>query len=125
MLFLLAALAGLAAVPAREFLAMPDALLIAWPTLLHLLVVGWLTQLIFGVAHWLFPRHTRDTPRGSDRLMWLAWGTLNTGLLLRIIGEPRALLGHDAGLLLVGSGLLQLVAALAFIANTWQRVKAR
>jgi hypothetical protein len=28
-----------------------------WPTYLHLLVVGWLTQLIFGVAVWL-----RSTP---------------------------------------------------------------
>ena len=125
MLCLLAALAGLAAVPAHEFLTIPDALLVAWPTLLHLLVVGWLTQLIFGVAHWLFPRKTRESPRGNERLMWLAWGALNTGLLLRVIGEPRALMGHDAGMLLLTSGLLQLVAAIAFIANTWPRVKAR
>ena len=25
-------------------------------TYLHLLVVGWITQIIFGVAFWLFPR---------------------------------------------------------------------
>jgi hypothetical protein len=30
--------------------------LILWPTYVHLLVVGWLTQLIFGVAYWMFPR---------------------------------------------------------------------
>ena len=28
----------------------------------HLLAVGWLTQLIFGVAFWLFPTH-KTTPR--------------------------------------------------------------
>jgi len=30
---------------------------VLWPTYLHLLVVGWLTQLIFGVAFWMFPKH--------------------------------------------------------------------
>ncbi|MFL5471446.1 MAG: hypothetical protein ACJ8AM_03735, partial [Gemmatimonadales bacterium] len=34
----------------------PSRTAMAWPTYLHLLVVGWLTQLIFGVAHWMFPR---------------------------------------------------------------------
>lgn len=125
MLCLLAALAGLIAIPASTYIAVPSALLVAWPTLLHVLVVGWLTQLIFGVAHWLFPQRTRESPRGNERLMWVAWGALNLGLLLRIIGEPRALLGHDAALLLLGSGLLQLVAALSFITNLWPRVKAR
>ncbi|MCL4864690.1 MAG: hypothetical protein KJZ47_02275 [Gemmatimonadales bacterium] len=125
MLCLLAALAGLVAVPARAFLAIPDALLVAWPTLLHLLVVGWLTQLIFGVAFWMFPRHTRETPRGNERLMWIAWGGLNLGLVLRLVGEPRALLGGDAGVLLTASALLQLVAAGCFIRVIWPRVKAR
>jgi hypothetical protein len=43
-------------------------LLLVWPTYLHLLVVGWLTQLIFGVAFWLFPKHSAAHPRGSDLL---------------------------------------------------------
>ncbi len=125
MLCLLAALAGLVAVPASHYIAVPAVVLVAWPTLLHVLVVGWLTQLIFGVAHWLFPRRTREAPRGSERLMWAAWGTLNLGLLFRVVGEPRALLGDDTALLLLASGLLQWVAALSFIANLWPRVKAR
>lgn len=125
MLCLLASLLGLVAMPAREFLPLPAVVATLWPTLLHLLVVGWLTQLIFGVAHWLFPRRTREAPRGDERLMWLAWSTLNAGLLLRLFGEPLALSGHNAGTVLVASGLLQWVAALAFIMNLWPRVKAR
>ena len=27
-----------------------------FPTFYHVLVVGWITQLIFGVAYWMFPR---------------------------------------------------------------------
>ena len=33
------------------------------PTVLHLLVVGWLTQMVFGVAFWLFPKYSTDQPR--------------------------------------------------------------
>lgn len=125
MLCLLAGLVGLTVVAARPVLGGPAWLGALWPTLLHLLVMGWITQLIFGVSHWMFPRHSSVAPRGSERLMWLAWGCLNAGLLLRIIGEPRAILGHDAAVLLLLSAVLQLLAALAFVANLWRRVKVR
>lgn len=101
------------------------ALAVAWPTYLHLLVVGWLTQLIFGVAFWLFPRYSADLPRGSDRLGWASFVLLNVGLLLRIVGEPWAALGGDAGLLLVSSAVAQLLAGWAFVGNTWPRIKER
>ena len=125
MLCLLAGLVGLLAVAVQPVAGGPTWLGALRPTLLHLLVMGWITQLIFGVAHWMFPRHTPTAPRGSERLMWLAWVTLNAGLLLRIIGEPRAILGHDAAALLLLSAVLQLLAALAFVANLWRRVKVR
>jgi hypothetical protein len=34
----------------------------------HLFVVGFVAQMIFGVAFWMFPRYSRDEPRGSERL---------------------------------------------------------
>lgn len=98
---------------------------VAWPTYVHILVVGWLTQLIFGVAYWLFPRDTADRPRGSDRLGWASFVLLNAGLLLRVIGEPMAALGHRAGTVLVASAMAQFLAGMAFVANTWPRVKER
>jgi hypothetical protein len=97
----------------------------AAPTYLHLLVVGWITQLIFGVAFWLFPRYSAELPRGSERLGWATFALLNLGLLLRIAGEPRALLGGEAGALLTASAVLQLLAGWAFVANTWPRVRER
>ena len=97
----------------------------AWPTYLHLLVVGWLTQLIFGVAFWLFPRYSADRPRGSDRLGWVSFVGLNLGLILRVFGEPRRALGADAGTLLLLSAVAQLLAVLAFVLNTWPRVRER
>jgi hypothetical protein len=125
MVCLLAGLLGLLAVAARPVIGGPPWLGALWPTVLHLLVVGWITQLIFGVAHWMFPRHTALAPRGSERLMWLAWAALNAGLLLRVIGEPRAILGHDAAVPLLLSAGFQLIAALAFVTNLWRRVKVR
>jgi len=97
----------------------------AWPTYLHILVVGWLTNLIFGVAYWLFPRYSADAPRGSERLGWAALVLLNLGLLLRVIGEPWAALGGETAPLLVGSAVAQLLAGLAFVANTWPRLRER
>ena len=98
---------------------------VLWPTYLHLLVVGWLTQLIFGVALWLFPRHPSARPRGSDNLGRASFILLNAGLLLRAVAEPRAALGHDAGALLLVSALAQLLAGWAFVANVWPRVRER
>ncbi len=98
---------------------------VVWPTYLHLLVVGWLTQLIFGVAMWLFPRYPGGKPRGSDALGWVSFLLLNLGLLLRLVGEPRAALGGDAAGLLLASSIAQLVAGWAFVFNTWPRVRER
>ncbi len=101
------------------------AVVLPFPTYLHLLTVGWLTNLIFGVALWLFPRHTAEQPRGSDALGWAAYAALNGGLLLRLLGEPLLLSdGRGASLLLASAGL-QLLGAWAFVANIWPRVKAR
>ena len=56
------------------------------PTVIHLLVVGWLTQMVFGVAFWLFPKFSTDLPRGREWLGWLTYLTLNLGLLALWIG---------------------------------------
>jgi hypothetical protein len=98
---------------------------VAWPTYLHLLVVGWLTQLIFGVAFWLFPRYSAERPRGSDRLGWATFFLLNLGLVLRLLGEPRRALGGDAHVSLVVSSVAQLLAVWIFVLNTWPRVRER
>ena len=97
----------------------------AWPTYLHLLTVGWLTQLIIGVALWLFPRYSAAQPRGSERLGWVTFVLLNLGLLLRVLGEPGRALGYDTHLLLSASAVSQLVAVGAFVLNVWPRVRER
>lgn len=102
-----------------------------WPIYWHLFMVGWVTQLIVGIAYWMFPKFSRTRPRGSDRLAWSTWALLNTGLLLRVVGEPAlAAAANDAALstarvLVAASALLQWAGGMAFLANTWQRVKEK
>lgn len=95
------------------------------PTVLHLLTVGWLTQMVFGVAFWLFPKFTAERPRGFEGLGWVTYVSLNLGLLLRLVGEPLALGGDAVPGLLIVSAVLQLAAAAGFAVNTWPRTRAR
>jgi hypothetical protein len=98
---------------------------VAWPTYLHMLTVGWLTQLIVGVALWLFPRHSAARPRGSERLGWVTFVLLNLGLVLRAMGEPGRALGYDTYVLLAASAVAQLAAVGTFVLNVWPRVRER
>lgn len=90
------------------------------PIYIHLLVIGWITGMIFGVAYWMFPKFSKEQPRGVNGLAVATFALLHAGLLLRIVAEPL-----QAGGLLVLSGVSQWLAGLAFIANTWPRVKER
>jgi hypothetical protein len=102
----------------------PSGTAITWPTYLHLLVVGWLTQLIFGVAYWMFPRHQSGLASWFERLGWICYGCLNLGLLLRVVAESGPE-GSWRGESFVVSALLQLIAGWAFVATTWPRVRGR
>jgi hypothetical protein len=103
------------------------------------LVIGWLTQLILGVAWWLFPPlemglrgdgagpvRRGQSQRGSEGLFWITFATLNLGVLLRAVFEPlHTWTGVEAFLALAGlSGIFLLAAALAFVLNMWRRVRA-
>lgn len=97
------------------------------PTYVHLIVVGWLTQFIFGVMYWMFPIINKVQPRGNTRLAWLTFGCLNLGLLLRIASEPWRSIQPNVmnGWMMVASSLLQWSASLIFFILTWPRVRER
>ncbi len=98
-----------------------------FPVYIHLFVLGWLTQLIFGIVFWMFPKFSSEQPRRSETLGWWTYALLNTGLVLRAIGEPlqTAQPTPYAGWALVLSALLQFLAGLLFVVNSWGRVKGR
>ena len=97
------------------------------PVYLHFLFIGWITQLIMGVGYWMFPKQSKDKPRGSERLGWAVLVLLNVGLVLRAIGEPAVLLAPQAGLgwTLAVAAICLVLAGWGFILNSWGRIKER
>jgi len=97
------------------------------PVYFHLFLVGWVTQLIFGVVFWMFPKFSMERPRRSENLGWVTFWFLTTGLVIRVIAEPMNSLepGSTWGWLLVLSALLQWLAGMGFVINSWVRVKAK
>ena len=98
-----------------------------FPVYMHLLTFGWLTQLIFGIAIWMFPAFSKEHPRGPE---WLGWGifvTLNAGLLLRVIFEPLQSLSPSTlgGWMLIAAAALQWLAGVGFIAGIWTRARGK
>ena len=90
-------------------------------------MVGWVTQIIIGVAYWMFPKFTKETPRGSEALAWITYALMNSGLLLRTVAEPANAVQTWVGWgwLVALSALLQWLGGCAFVVNTWPRVKER
>lgn len=125
--YFVAALAIALLLAAQPILQLPSGIHSLSPVYMHLLTIGWITQLIFGIAYWMFPKFSKEAPRGRLWLGWAVYLLLNSGLLLRAIAEPLTMLLADSGMggLLVVSAILQLAAGWGFVINTWSRVKER
>jgi cbb3-type cytochrome oxidase subunit 1 len=95
------------------------------PISTHVFVVGWVSMLIFGVVFWMFPKFTREQPRGSELLGWATFSLINAGLVLRILAEGLNAPAYGWGWVLVVSALLQWLGGLSFVVNTWPRVKEK
>ena len=127
LVFLLAAFVVGGLVLVNQGLALDGRIGTLLPVYYHLLMVGWATQLICGVALWMFPSYSREQPRGDERLGWVTYVTLNAGLLLRVIVEPLHTWNPTPwlGWALALSALLQVLAIWVFVAAIWPRVKGR
>jgi len=97
------------------------------PIYIHLLVVGWLTQLVYGVIYWMFPIISKANMRGDPRLAWSVFILLNAGLILRVICEPwRTVDANDVnGIGLILSAVFQVIAGYLFVLVCWPRVRER
>ncbi|MBN8620956.1 MAG: hypothetical protein J0L63_18735 [Anaerolineae bacterium] len=127
MLYLLLALLANVLLASSSTLGLPPAINTLRPVYFHLLMVGWVTELIFGVAYWMFPKFTRELPRGNPLAGWATFGLLNIGLIVRVVAEPLVTIKPEwnLGWLLVVSALCQLAAVWLFVVNTWPRIKER
>lgn len=126
-IYFIAALLLAIALASRSLVSLPTFVDYLSPAYFHLFMVGWVTQMIFGVVFWLFPIVTRERPRGDERVGWAAYFLLNGGLLLRVVGEPlnSSMPAAGVGWVLVLSAVLQWLAAVLFVFNSWNRIKEK
>jgi hypothetical protein len=89
------------------------------PIHIETLLIGWFVQLALGVAFWILPRLPGPAPRGHLPLVWISFGLINLGIGLVIL---EVITAREA--LLLAGRLAELGGALAFIAGSWNRVKA-
>ncbi|HEX9610602.1 MAG TPA: hypothetical protein VF978_01855 [Gemmatimonadales bacterium] len=110
-------------------LRLPAVLAVTGPAYVHMLVVGWITQMIFGVAYWMFPKYAPPpaAPRGNNAVAIATLILLNLGLLVRVVVEPVRAWRPEAlpGWPLIVAALAQWLAAVGFAINTWPRVKEK
>jgi hypothetical protein len=94
-------------------------------THVHLLLIGWMVQFVCGVAFWILPRLNASGARGDERLVWLCYAALNTGVVLAALHDPLAAAIGEATvmhLMLVGAGVLYIIAIAAFAAHAAPRI---
>lgn len=127
MVYLVAGLIMGALQALQQPLHLSSLLTVTGPAYVHMLVVGWITQMIFGVAYWMFPKYSVEIPRGDNSIAIATFVLLNAGLLLRVVVEPIRAWRPDtlSGWWLAAAGLAQLLAGIGFAINTWPRVKVK
>lgn len=119
--FVLSLIAGLGL--EIESISFPSLMPLFW----HMLMVGWITQIIMGVSIWMFPGRNREEGFWNQKWSWFTFIFLNTGLVMRLIAEP-ALSYSEAQLwsvLLVGSAVLQVAAGITYLIEMWPRVMSK
>lgn len=93
----------------------------------HLAFVGWLVNIVIGIALWMLPLARERYPRTAGRYPpWApmtVYALLNGGLALRIVSEPFLVTGAVARTALFVSAVAQLAAILLFAYVAWQRVR--
>lgn len=95
----------------------------------HLGFVGWLVNVVMGIALWFLPLARERFPETQGRYPpagpYLVYALLNVGLLARIAGEAWwSTSGSSLGGMLFGiSGVLQTLAVIVFAAIAWHRVR--
>lgn len=97
------------------------------PLYWHMLMVGWITQIIMGVSVWMFPGRNRNEDIKENLPVWITLISLNTGLTLRVVSEPfvNSAKNDIWAVLLVASALLQWSSAVFYVAELWPRVMSK
>ena len=91
----------------------------------HALLVGFVMEMILGVALWLFPRPDKADERYNPAMVGVAYWSLTIGTAARVVAE--LLRGREAlpGLrwVIIAGGVAQTGAVLLFFQTMWSRIR--
>jgi hypothetical protein len=96
----------------------------------HLGEVGWLVNIVIGIALWMLPLNRERFPATQGRyptvVVYTSFVLLNSGLVLRLIAEPWYQLNGNpaaAATLLALAAISQPAAIALFVFVAWRRVR--
>ena len=92
----------------------------------HALLVGFVMEMILGVALWLFPRPEKGDVRYQPRVAESAYWLITIGTAARVIGElaQPARATRLLAWIIVLAALAQTVGLLLFFYTMWPRIRA-
>lgn len=87
------------------------------PVHVEQMLVGWMVQLVIGVAFWILPRPDAHDPERHNALMWTIYALINGGVLAAALGGDPAL----PGWLIPMGRVAEALAVLLFGLHAWNR----
>lgn len=91
------------------------------PLHIEFLLLGWVVQLVLGMAFWILPRYWTKPRRPRTFLAWGAFGLLNGGIWL----VTAVTLFHIPHIWLFWGRILEISAIIFFAAHAWLRIVSR
>jgi len=91
------------------------------PVHIQFLFIGWIVQMVIGVAFWILPRFWNNRRRGNVKAAYLALAMLNAGIWLSV----TAALFESQPALSTSATILELAGAALFAAVIWFRIVPR
>ncbi|MCP4361338.1 MAG: hypothetical protein GY796_25290 [Chloroflexi bacterium] len=91
------------------------------PVHIEFLLMGWIVQLVMGVAFWILPRYWTKPRRPHENYVWIAFALLNLGIWL----VTAATLLHTGREILLLGRVVEVGGALFFARHAWGRIVSR
>jgi len=88
------------------------------PVHIEFAFIGWMAQLVIGIAFWILPRFSSNSPRGNERWSWGTFILLNVGILCVVLQSLFGLRWFS----FIGR-VFEALALVAFVIGNWKRVK--
>lgn len=89
------------------------------PVHIEMLLLGWMVQLVIGVAFWMLPRLSTAPARGNKRIVQASFLCLNCGILCVCF---QSFSGEMLSVGILGR-ILEFIAILLFAVHAWPRIR--